>query len=254
MAALQREFKEQGLAMIGVDLGDDPDDIEELKHRYELSFPIAVEEQDRAKKMFGILGCPATVLIDRKGRLVGRAAGEGDWTSESARTLVRSLLGIRQAAPAGSAPVAAKDRQARKAVHLVSAVRPNDPTLNQMLDEAADALRAGDEVVILFDGQSVGALRTSANQTPLENAAFTPKQRIALARRLAGSGVAAPHNQLEYIQQLQKAGAKVLVNRNALRALGLSDAEIHPIAMRISVGEMEKLVDESDACYTYSHD
>jgi intracellular sulfur oxidation DsrE/DsrF family protein len=254
MAALQREFKEQGLAVIGVDLGDDPDDIEEFKHRHEVSFPIAVEELDQAKKMFGILGCPATVLIDRKGRMVGRAAGEGDWTSESARTLVRSLLGITHPAPASSAPVAAETRQARKAVHLVSAVRPNDPTLNEMLAEAADALKAGDEVVVLFDGQSVGALRTSASKTPLESAAFTPKQRTALAKRLAISEAAAPINQFEYIQRLQKAGAKVLVNRNAIRALGLSDAEIHPIAKRISVGEMEQLVDESDACYTYSHD
>ena len=44
------------------------------------------------------------------------------------------------------------------------------------------------------------------------------------------------------------------MNRNAIRALGLSDAESHPIAKRVSVGEMEKLVDESDACYTYTHD
>src|SRR5262245_40789818 len=254
MAALEGEFKEQGLAMIGVDLGDDSDDIEEFKHRHELSLPIAVEELDEAKKKFGILGCPATVLIDRKGRMVGRAAGEGDWSSESARTLVRSLLGVPQPAPAGSAPAAAETRHARKAVHLVSAVRPNDPMLNEMLGEAAESLQAGDEVVILFDGQSVGALRKSANKTPLESTAFTPKQRNALATRLAVSGVGAPLNQLEYIQRLQKAGAKVLVNRNAIRALGLSDAEIHPIAKRISVGEMEKLVDESDACYTYTHD
>jgi len=252
MAALQREFKEQGLAMIGVDLGDEPDDIEELKHRHGLSFPIAVEDLDQAQKMFGILSCPATVLIDRKGYLVGRAAGEGDWTSESARTLVRSLLGVTH--PVGSAPAVAQTRQARKAVHLVSAVRPNDPTLNEMLGEAADALKAGDEVVILFDGQSVGALRTSASKTPLESAAFAPKQRTALAKRLAISEAAAPLNQFEYIQRLQKAGAKVLVNRNAIRALGLSDAEIHPIAKRISLDEMEQLVDESDACYTYTHD
>src|SRR5215469_13671407 len=148
--------------MIGVNFGDVPADIDAFAKRHALTIPFAIEDQDEAKKVFGILGCPATVLIDRKGRSVGRAAGEGDWTSESARTLVRSLLGIAPTAPASSAPLAAETRQARKAVHLVSAVRPNDPTLNAMLDEAADALKAGDEVVILFDGQSVGALRTSA--------------------------------------------------------------------------------------------
>ena len=46
----------------------------------------------------------------------------------------------------------------------------------------------------------------------------------------------------------------MLVNSNAIHALGLADGEIHSIAKRVSVGEMEKIVDESDACYTYSHD
>lgn len=253
MAALQREFEGQGLAMIGVDLGDDAEDLDAFKQRHGLSFPLAIQEQEDAKKMFGILGCPATVLIDRKGRMVGRAAGEGDWTSESARTLVRSLLGLGQGGAAAPA-TAAQAKQARKAVHLVSAIRPNDPLLNDMLDEALDALKAGDEVVILFDAQSVGALRTAGKKTPLESDAFTLKQRGKLAKRFADSGVAAPRNQLEYIERLANAGAKVLVNRNAIRALGLSDTEIHPIAQRISVGEMEKLVDESDACYTYTHD
>lgn len=253
MAALQREFEAQGLAMIGIDLGDDGDDVDAFKQRHGLSFPIAIQEQEDARKMFGILGCPATVLIDRKGRMVGRAAGEGDWASDSARDLVKSLLGVPPGGSAAAAP-AVSQKRARKAVHLVSAVRPNDPMLNDMLNEAYDALKAGDEVVILFDAQSVGALRTAANRTPLESAAFTSKQRTALARRLADARTPAPRNQLEYIELLGKSGAKILVNRNAIRALGLSDAEIHPIAKRVSVGEMEKLVDESDACYTYTHD
>lgn len=237
--------------MIGIDFGDEPADVEAFGERHDLPFPLAIEDQDRAKKTFGILGCPSTVLIDRKGRIVGRTAGEGDWTGEGARALVRSLLGIREST-AASAPAAAK--KARKAVHLTSAVIPNDAKLNQILDEAAAALKAGDEVSILFDGQSVGALRTSAQKTPLESAQFTSKQRSSVARRLGAAPSAAPRNQLEYIQQLANEGAKVLVNVNAIRALGLADGEIHPIATRVSVGEMEKIVEESDACLNYTHD
>jgi hypothetical protein len=252
VAALQREFDEKGLAMIGVDLGDDLPDIESFRERYGTGLPIAVEDQDRAKKTFGILGCPSTVLINRKGQMVGRTSGEGDWAGESARALVRSLLGIPGATEA-AAPWA-KPKQARKSVHLVSAVMPNDLRLNDILNEAAAALKAGDEVAILFDGQSVGALRTSAQKTPLEGAEFTSNERTAIAKRLGIAASAAPRNQLEYIQRLASAGAKVMVNANAVRAFGLADAEIHSIAKRVSVGEMEKVVDESDACYTYSHD
>jgi hypothetical protein len=239
--------------MIGVDFGDEPADVEAFGERYDIPFPLAIEDQDRAKKMFGILGCPSTVLIDRKGRIVGRGAGEGNWTGESARALVRSLLGIREAPGSASAPTAAA-KKVRKAVHLISAVIPNDAKLNEILAEAADALKAGDEVSILFDGQSVGALRTHAQKTPLESAELTRKQRSTLAKRLGASPSTAPRNQLEYIQQLANAGAKVLVNVNAIRALGLADAEIHPIAKRVSVVEMAKIVDESDACLNYSHE
>ncbi len=237
--------------MIGIDFEEDPADVEAFVEKYGIAFPLAIEDLDWGKKAFGVLGCPATVVIDRNGRMVGRGAGEGDWTSESARALVRSLLGIR---PVTFAPAAASAKQPHKAVHLVSAVMPNDSKLNDILDEAARSLKAGDEVAILFDGQSVGALRTHARKTPLEGIEFTGKQRSTLARRLGISQSAAPRNQFEYIQRLASAGAKVLVNGNAIRALGLADGEIHPIAKRVSVGEMEKVVDDSDACYTYNRE
>jgi len=191
------------------------------------------------------------VIIDRKGRMVGRAGGgDGDWTSDAARALARSLLGARMA----SGPAPARKRQARKSVHLMTAVAPNDTKLNEILDEAAAALKAGDEVKILFDAQSVGALRMNAQKTPLQDAPFTDAQRRAAARRLGVPQSAAPRNQLDYIQLLAKAGAKVLVNENAVHAFGLADDEIHPIAKRVSVEDMERIVDDSDACLNYSRE
>jgi hypothetical protein len=203
------------------------------------------------RQAFGIPGCPATVIVDRKGRMVGRATGgDGDWASDAARALTKSILGV----PVDPRPAPARARPARKSVHLISAVAPNDPKLNDILDEAAASLRAGDEVQILFDAQSVGALRVNAQKTPLEDASFTEAQRHAAAKRLRVPLSAAPRNQFEYIEQLAKRGAKVLVNANAIHAFGLTDDEIHPIAKRISVEDMEKIVDDSDACLNYSRE
>src|SRR2546427_760520 len=129
--------------MIGIDLDDDRAALEAFGDKFGSSFPIAVEDEDRMNKAFGVRGCPATV--------------------------------------------------------------------------------------ILFDGPSVGALRMNMQKTPLEGAAFTSKQRDVVARRLGVPQSAAPRNQFEYIQQLAKAGAKVLVNANAIHAFGLADDEIHPL-------------------------
>lgn len=238
--------------MIGIDLDDDIDVLEAFRVKYGATYPLAVEDENRMRKAFGISGCPSTALVDRNGRMVGRImGGDVDWTSDAARALARSLLGI---GPPASAPEAARARPARKSVHLITAVAPDDPKLNEILDEAAASLEAGDSVEILFDAQSVGALRMKADKAALGEAPFTAAERRAAARRLRVKQSAAPHNQFEYIQRLAKAGAKVLVNANAIHAFGLTDEEIHPIARRIEVREMEKIVDESDACLNYSHE
>jgi len=44
------------------------------------------------------------------------------------------------------------------------------------------------------------------------------------------------------------------VNENAIHAFGLAEGEIHPVATRVSVQDMEKIVDESDACLNYSRE
>lgn len=237
--------------MIAVDLDDDRAALDAFREKSGAAFPVVVEDGDRMSKAFGVRGCPATVLIDRKGRMVGRAGGgDGDWSSDAARALAKSLLGI----PTRSAPAPGRSKQPRKSLHLMSAVAPNDSKLNELLDEAAAALKAGDRVEILFDAQSVGALRMNANRTPLEDAPFTDAQRLAAAKRLGVPRSAAPRNQLEYVQLLAKAGATVLVNENAIHAFGLDDGEIHPIAKRIPVEDMEKIVDDSDACLNYSRE
>ena len=237
--------------MLAVDLDDDLAALDAFREKVGSSFPIAVEDEDRMRKAFGVRGCPSTVIVDRKGRMVGLAGGgDGDWTSQAARALARSLLEARTV----PAQAPARARQARKSVHLISAVAPNDAKLNDILDEAAAALKAGDEVQILFDAQSVGALRMNAHKTPLEDAPFTSAQRRAAAKRLGVPQSAAPRNQFEYIQLLARAGATVLVNENAVHAFGLTDDEIHPIAKRVPVQDMEKVVDDSDACLNYSRE
>lgn len=169
--------------------------------------------------------------------------------------MVTALLGSLPASLAAQeSRTQAGAKRPRDAVHLVSAVRPQDPKLTEMLDEAAASLNAGDEVVILFDGQSAGSLRMSVRRekkTPLEAAEFAGPERQALAERLGVPYSAAPRNHLEYIQHLAQAGAKVFVNRDAIRLYGLAEEEIHPVATPISLRQMAELLDESDLCYTY---
>ena len=43
-------------------------------------------------KLYGVWGPPTAYLVDREGRLVGRMVGAKDWSSASARDLIRALV------------------------------------------------------------------------------------------------------------------------------------------------------------------
>ncbi len=86
------------------------------------------------------------------------------------------------------------------------------------------------------------------NKTLLHDTEITGEPRAELAKRLGVSLSRAPRNYFEYVQYLANAGAKVVVNRTAMMQFGLKDEEIHPIAARVSLAQVEILFDESDYC------
>ena len=113
--------------------------------------------------------------------------------------LVALTVLLRGPAPlpvSGQTEPAPPSRRERDAVHFTNALRANDPKLTDTLDGAADSLRAGHEVVILFDGRSVTALRMNSNQakkTPLETIGLQGwfSLRHLATLRLCSSSVAA---------------------------------------------------------------
>ena len=55
--------------------------------------PVLLDESgDISGRVYGVWGPPTVYLIDRQGRLVGRAAGPRGWESPAARALIEALL------------------------------------------------------------------------------------------------------------------------------------------------------------------
>ena len=131
------------------------------------------------------------------------------------------------------------------------AISAGDPKFMEALDEGLDTLKNGSRTVVLFDAHSVPWLRMHPrreNKTLLHDAEITGEPRETLAKRLGVPLASAPRNYFEYVQYLANAGAKVVVNRSAMLQFGLKDEEIHPIAARFSLAQVETLFDESDYC------
>lgn len=94
--ALSQQFGGEGLAVVGVNVGEDGETVRRFAERFGVKFPLVLDREGRSPERFGLRAHPNTALIDRKGRLVGLVRGERDWQGEPAKRLVRYLLDDRR--------------------------------------------------------------------------------------------------------------------------------------------------------------
>ena len=99
MERLYQEFKDQGLAVLAVNIRESPKQVERFMRDFRLTFPALLDTDATVSGRYGVRGLPSTYLVDRTGHVVGQAVGARDWAGASAKALVRSLL-----APAAARP------------------------------------------------------------------------------------------------------------------------------------------------------
>lgn len=75
-----------------MNLGEDAETVRKFARDHGITFPLLLDREGDSPRLFGLWAHPNTVLIDRKGRVVGLVRGERDWQSEAARRLVHQLL------------------------------------------------------------------------------------------------------------------------------------------------------------------
>lgn len=93
LQALYEEFKNQGLVVLGVNVRETWGGVKskEFAEQWGLTFPI-VEADFWGPPFYEVSPIPHTYLVDQKGRLIGKRAGEWDWTASSVKALIKFLL------------------------------------------------------------------------------------------------------------------------------------------------------------------
>lgn len=92
MERLHQEFKDQGLAVLAVNIQESPKQVARFMKDFRLSFPALLDSDMKVTGLYQVRGLPSTYLVDRNGQVVGQAVGARDWTSAPAKALVRSVL------------------------------------------------------------------------------------------------------------------------------------------------------------------
>ncbi len=108
MERLYRQLKGSGLVMLAADLKENKKQVTDFMREFALTFPALLDTDGRVSRRYGIVGLPATYIIDRKGRLIGHKPGSRDWATANTVELFRKLLAVGNAPefPAESAVTA----------------------------------------------------------------------------------------------------------------------------------------------------
>jgi thiol-disulfide isomerase/thioredoxin len=93
MPSIERlHLRAQGLVVLAVDVDESPERVAKFVKDFRLGFPVRLDAGSHVFSSYGAPGLPTTILIDRKGRVIGGALGPRDWASNAGRALMRTLL------------------------------------------------------------------------------------------------------------------------------------------------------------------
>ena len=92
---VHRDLKGKGLEVLLIDFREDPDLVRRTVKERGYTAPVLLDESgDVTGKVYGVWGPPTVYLVDRQGRLVGRATGPRPWDSPAGRRFIEALLAL----------------------------------------------------------------------------------------------------------------------------------------------------------------
>ena len=91
--ALAREFRGQGFEALLISFRESPEHVRRVVKERGYTAPVLLDQSgDVTGRVYGVWGPPTVYLVDRAGRLVGRAVGRRAWGTPAGKTFIRALL------------------------------------------------------------------------------------------------------------------------------------------------------------------
>lgn len=93
MEALHQQLKEKDFVMLTISVdyeGIKP--VQEFINKQRYTFPVLLDPKGETLDLFEVKGIPTTFLIDKKGKMIGKAIGPRDWKSIEVESLLNLLI------------------------------------------------------------------------------------------------------------------------------------------------------------------
>lgn len=94
MQKLHNMFQDKDMAMVTINLQESPERVKEYFNELKLSFPALLDEKAEVAARFGITALPTTFILDKSGRVLGKAVGFRNWESKESIALFKELSAL----------------------------------------------------------------------------------------------------------------------------------------------------------------
>jgi peroxiredoxin len=85
-------FREQGVAMLAINVGEDEETIFPFTANYPVEFPLLLDRDGAVIGQWPVRGLPSTFVVDPQGRVAYQAIGGRDWDDPE---LMKKVLALR---------------------------------------------------------------------------------------------------------------------------------------------------------------
>ena len=91
MEKLHQKFKDKDFVMLAINLQESASKIKQFYKEYKLTFTTLLDTTGDVGTGFGIRSIPTTFILDKNGRIIGKALGPREWESKESIALFEYL-------------------------------------------------------------------------------------------------------------------------------------------------------------------
>ena len=92
MENLYKKYKDRGFALVAVNVQESADTAKRFVQKNGYTFTVLLDSNGDVSAVYSVVYIPTTYIIDKDGRLVGKAAGAREWGSSPISNLMEELL------------------------------------------------------------------------------------------------------------------------------------------------------------------
>jgi peroxiredoxin len=92
MQKLHRRFKDKNFVMVAINSQETEAQVKSFFNKYKLSFTALLDSSAEVGAWFDVNAFPTTFVLDKKGRIIGRALGPREWDSQASVALFDYLI------------------------------------------------------------------------------------------------------------------------------------------------------------------